>query len=75
MDLFDPPLVLCVVNIDEPDIPKSIKARYSLEVPVLILELDNPLRRFELPRVSPRISQEDLAIWLKKNICKKLQTK
>ncbi len=75
LDLFDPPLVLCVVNIDEPDIPKSIKARYSLEVPVLILELDNPLRRFELPRVSPRISQEDLAIWLKKNICKKLQTK
>ncbi len=75
LDLFNPPLVLCVVNIDEPDIPKALKDRYSLDVPVLILELDNPMRRFELPRVSPRLSQEDLSVWLGKVICKKLQIK
>ena len=74
LDLFDPPLVLCVVNIDEPSVPKSLKARYSLEVPVLLLELDDPLRRLELPRVSPRLSQEDLVSWLKKFICKNLGT-
>ena len=73
LDLLDPPLELCVVNIDEPDIPKSIKARYSLEVPVLILEVVSPLRRFELPRVSPRLSQEDLFVWLEKVVCSKLQ--
>ncbi len=74
LELFDPPLFLCVINIDEPDIPKALKDRYSLEVPVLLLELDNPLRRFELPRVSPRLSQKDLSIWLEKIIFKKLET-
>ena len=74
LDLLDPPLELCVVNIDEPDVPKPIKARYSLEVPVLILEVDNPLRRFDLPRVSPRLSKDDLFIWLEKVVYTKLQT-
>ena len=73
LDLLDPPLELCVVNIDEPDVPKSIKARYSLEVPVLILEVDNPLRRFDLPRVSPRLSKDDLFIRLEKVVYTKLQ--
>ncbi len=74
LDHLSPPLKLCVVNIDEPEVPKSLKSRYSLEVPVLILELDNPVRRFELPRVSPRLSHEDLIIWLEKTIGKKLKT-
>ena len=73
-DSFSPPLVLCVVNIDEPDVPEDIKARYSLEVPVLMLEIENPFRRFELPRASLRLSQEDLVTWLKKVIDKKLKT-
>ena len=73
LESFNPSLILCVVNIDEPDVPEDIKARYSLEVPVLIIELENPLRRFELPRVSPRLSQEDLGTWLKKEIDRKLK--
>ena len=58
LESFIPSLVLCVVNIDEPDVPEDIKARYSLEVPVLLLESSSPLRRFELPRVSPRLDEE-----------------
>ena len=75
LELLDPPLLLCVVNIDEPNVPKSLKDRYALEVPVLILELANPLRRLELPRVSPRLSEEDLFLWLEKIISKKLETR
>ncbi len=73
LELFDPPLVLCVVNSDDEDVPKSLKARYSLEVPVLILKLDDPSRSFELPRVSPRLSQDDLFSWLEKVIYKRIQ--
>ena len=73
LESFNPSLVLCVVNIDKPDVPEAIKARYSLEVPVLILELENPSRRFELPRVSPRLPQEDLVLWLKK-VIEKIKT-
>ena len=74
MDILHPSLVFCVVNIDEPGVPKSLKSRYSLEVPMLLLESDNPWRRIELPRVSPRLSQDDLATWLGKIISKKLET-
>ncbi len=69
---INPSLKLYVVNIDEGEVPKALRDRYSLEVPVLLLEVDNPLRRIQLPRVSPRLSGESLLSWLRKVIQKNL---
>ncbi len=66
LDELHPPLKLYVKDIDGTDVTSAENARYSLEVPVLFFELENPFRRFELPRVSPRLSDEGLLKWLKK---------
>ncbi len=67
---LNPPLELYIKDIDREDIPEIDIARYSLEVPVLLLELQQPLRRVELPRVSPRLSEEGVLKWLQKTISK-----
>ena len=54
------PLELVVVDIDAPDCSALLRARYDLEVPVLVLE------ETELPRVSPRLSGDGLRNWLQK---------
>ena len=74
LDHLNPPLQLCTLNIDSLDMPQLLRARYSLEVPVLLVELDNPDSRFELEGVSPRLEQEGLFNWLQKAICKKMRT-
>jgi hypothetical protein len=58
------PLKLVVVDIDAPDCAALLRARYDLEVPVLVLE------ETELPRVSPRLSGDGLRNWLQK-VCAK----
>ena len=54
------PLTLVVVDIDAPDCAASLRARFDLEVPVLVLG------DTELPRVSPRLSGDGLRTWLKR---------
>ncbi|WP_186545187.1 glutaredoxin family protein [Synechococcus sp. ROS8604] len=54
------PLQLEVVDIDSPECPVSLRARYDLEVPVLVLD------DTELPRVSPRLSGDGLRNWLQR---------
>ena len=51
---------LQVVDIDGHDVPPELKARYDLEVPVLVA------KGRELPRVSPRLAGEGLFNWLHK---------
>ena len=70
LDQLEKPIKLCVRDIDSKDVTKAEAARYSLEVPILLLELSSPLRRFELPRVSPRLDEEALLSWLQKIISK-----
>ena len=53
-----PPLVLKVVDIDAPGVNPELKARYTLEVPVLTFAGRG------LPRVSPRLSGAGLFTWL-----------
>ena len=60
LDQDIPPLKLVVMDIDAPDMAASLRARYDLEVPVLVL-CDT-----ELPRVSPRLSGDGLRNWLKR---------
>ena len=43
-----------------PTVQRYLRARYDLEVPVLVLE------ETELPRVSPRLSGDGLRNWLQK---------
>ena len=58
LDLGSLQLELITVDIDNPQTPSEWKARYDLEVPVLVL--DNK----ELPRVSPRLSGDGFLKWL-----------
>ena len=60
LDQDIPPLKLVVMDIDAPDMAASLRARYDLEVPVLVL------RDTELPRVSPRLSGDGLRNWLER---------
>ena len=64
LDQLEIPIELCVRDIDTKDATKAETERYSLEVPVLLLELSSPLRRFKLQRVSPRLDEEALLSWL-----------
>ena len=60
LDLSPMALVLKVIDIDAPDTPKDLRARYDLDVPVLALD------GCELPRVSPRLTGEGLLNWLQR---------
>ena len=51
---------LQVIDIDGHDVPPKQKARYDLEVPVLVVQ------GRELPRVSPRLAGEGLFNWLQR---------
>ena len=58
LDLKGVSIELAVIDIDAPGTPQELKARYDLEVPVLVLDGS------ELPRVSPRLGGEALQQWL-----------
>ena len=53
-------ITLQVIDIDGHDVPPELKARYDLEVPVMVCH------GRELPRVSPRLSGEGLFNWLQR---------
>ncbi len=69
---LDPPLKLCVVDIDDIDTPKDLLARYDLHVPVMLLRREDLTEITELPRVSPRLNSQGLFQWLQKNLTKTL---
>ena len=73
LDQLTPPLKLSIRDIDGADVQNWERELYSLQVPVLLLVLERPLRQFELPRVSPRLSEEGLFHWLQKKIGEKLK--
>ena len=67
---LNPPLELYVIDIDSVDIPKTVRDRYDLEVPVMLLRKDELNDTFELPRVTPRMNNEGLFNWLQKVLSK-----
>ncbi len=67
---LNPPLELYVIDIDSVDIPKTVRDRYDLEVPVMLLRKDELNDTFELPRVTPRMNNEGLFNWLQKVLTK-----
>ena len=60
LDLVELSIALTVIDIDMPETPPDLSARYDLEVPVLALNGS------ELPRVSPRLKGEGLLDWLQR---------
>ena len=74
LEQINPPLELAVLDIDSDEVSAEQAESYSLEVPVLFLELQEPLSKYELPRVSPRLSEQGLLNWLKKVIQKLIGT-
>ena len=53
-------VTLQVIDLDGAGVTPELKARYDLEVPVLVVQ------GRELPRVSPRLSGEGLFNWLQR---------
>ena len=62
---FSPPLQLSVIDIDAPSTPTKLRCRYDLLVPVLAVDYAGIFR--ELPRVSPRLTGEQLNSWLQRS--------
>ncbi len=69
-----PALELLVKDIDSSQSTDVERRLYSMEVPILLLELKTHEFTFQLPRISPRIKQEGLSNWLYKQIWEKIET-
>ena len=65
---LNPPIVLSVIDIDSKEVSSKIYRKYTNEVPVLVLESNKLLRKFELPRIPPRLKGDFLMSWLQKNL-------
>ena len=65
---LNPPIVLSIVDIDSKEVANDIQNKYTNQVPVLVLDSNKLLRRFELPRVSPRLKEDLLLNWIQKNL-------
>ena len=74
LDQIKPSFELDILDIDSEEVSVEQAESYSLEVPVLFCELQEPLRRYKLPRASPRLSQDGLLNWLKKVIQRSIET-
>ena len=58
---------------DSDKVSKSEHLRYDLEVPVMVLDFQEINTRLTLPRVSPRLKDEQLSLWLQKTINKLIE--
>ena len=65
---LNPPLVLSIVDIDSKEVSPDIQRKYTNLVPVIVLESNKLSRKFELPRVSPRLKEDLLLSWIQKNL-------
>ena len=69
-----PPLRLVIIDIDSNDASDKEKKQYDFQVPVLSIGFDAQNERFALPRVSPRLTGEQLFAWLQKSVANLLET-
>ncbi len=66
---LEPPLELYVIDIDVLDRSSTLRLRYDLEVPVMVIWSNTSKKVIlELPRVSPRLNGEGLMLWLQKSL-------
>ena len=67
-----PPFHLQILDIDNPEVPKELRCRYEMEVPILAILFSEERSQVELPRVSPRLKGEELLKWLQRSIKKNI---
>ena len=63
-----PKLELKEIDIDRFDLYQDKYKKYNYEVPVIAIEEDNSKKIIELPRISPRLKDDQLESWFEKNI-------
>ena len=63
-----PNLELKEIDIDRFDLYQDKYKKYDHEVPVIAIEEDKSQKIIELPRISPRLKDDQLENWFKKNI-------
>ena len=68
IETINPDLIIQEIDIDRYDLYKDKYKKYDLEVPVLALKNLISHEIVELPRVSPRLKDNQLRNWLEKNI-------
>ena len=56
------------IDIDRVDLYQDKYKKYDYEVPVIAIEEDKSKKIIELPRISPRLKDDQLETWFKKNI-------
>ena len=72
LDSLLPPLELLVIDIDAAEVPDRERSLFDQKVPVMFLASRDLKKRIELPRVSPRLDNERLLVWLQQNTMKTL---
>ena len=68
LNILKPSLVLSIVDIDSKKVPSGIKMKYTNEVPILILDSTELVKKVEFPRVPPRLKEDMLLSWIQKNL-------
>jgi len=63
-----PNVELKEIDIDRFDLYQDKYKKYDYEVPVIAIEEDNSKKIIKLPRISPRLKDDQLKNWFKKNI-------
>ena len=63
-----PNLELIEIDIDRVDLYQDKYKKYDYEVPIIAIEGINSKEIIELPRISPRLKDDQLKNWLQKNI-------
>ena len=63
-----PNLELIEIDIDRVDLYQDKFKKYDYEVPIIAIEGINSKEIIELPRISPRLKDDQLKNWFKKNI-------
>ena len=63
-----PNLELKEIDIDRVDLYQDKYKKYDYEVPIIAIEGKNSKEIIELPRISPRLKDDQLKNWFQKNI-------
>ncbi len=63
-----PNIELKEIDIDRVDLYQDKYKKYDYEVPIIAIEGINSKEIIELPRISPRLKDDQLKNWLQKNI-------
>ena len=65
---LNPSIVLSIIDIDNKEVSIDIQRRYTNQVPVIVLDSSKLSSKIEFPRVSPRLKEDMLILWIQKNL-------